>query len=183
MTKGRRPKTRKAGELGDNVVDIARPQSRHLVPNQKKTKPKNAPADFESKPKCPSWLSPGGKAVWTRLVPVLHAEGHIAIIDRELCAAYCEAAAEYKTACDDIRKRGVILKRTKSVLDEKTGDVTEVPVGGEYYNPYYGVRKNALKTMVDLGDRLGMGGLARGRITKIDTTATDALDSFLERGR
>ena len=48
------------------------------------------------RPTCPDWLGPEAKAEWRRQVQALEAAGVLALVDRALLAAYCDAWGEFR---------------------------------------------------------------------------------------
>jgi len=113
----------------------------------KRGKSANAPA-ASGAPSCPAHLDSYAKAVWQRIVTAMPPDLYTNA-DRELLAAYCDAASEHKRAVEAIREQGHVLIGGN---------------GGAYQNPWVGIRNKQAQMMASLGTRLGLDPAARTSI-------------------
>jgi P27 family predicted phage terminase small subunit len=102
----------------------------------------------------PDWLDGEAKAEWERIAPMLGRLHLITETDLNALAAYCEAWATWKTATQQIRKWGMVLK-------SPDGDIPKV-------SPYVKIAHNALLQMRGLLIEFGMTPSSRARIKTVD---------------
>jgi P27 family predicted phage terminase small subunit len=106
-------------------------------------------------PTAPEWLDGEAKAEWVRLAPILGRLGLITETDTNALAAYCEAWATWKTATQQIRKYGMVLK-------SKDSDIPKV-------SPFVKIAHNALLQMRALLLEFGMTPSSRVRMRTVET--------------
>ena len=69
-------------------------------------------------PPCPKDLGPYARSVWRKVVPVLLAAGRLSVADAELLRAYCEAAAEARTAAEMLEREGRTFRTDKGYIGQ-----------------------------------------------------------------
>jgi P27 family predicted phage terminase small subunit len=112
--------------------------------------PKHATRKLRPKPPTrPAWLSPVGARVWDRVVKELEPLGVLSVVDRDVLAAYCDAAAFAKDARDQIRKDGLAVRGQH---------------GEPVKHPLYQVWTQSVGLVEKLGTRLALNPSARLRM-------------------
>ena len=94
---------------------------------------------------CPAHLGSYAKAVWKRVVSAMP-PGLYTAAERELLAAYCEAA--------DMHKRAVLAIR-------EGGEICTGQGGALYQNPWVSILNRQAQLLATLGTRLGLDPAAR----------------------
>jgi P27 family predicted phage terminase small subunit len=94
-------------------------------------------------------LSPFGARVWDRVVKELEPLGVLSVVDRDVLAAYCDAAAFAKDARDQIRKDGLAVRGQH---------------GEPVKHPLYQVWTQSVGLVEKLGTRLALNPSARLRM-------------------
>jgi P27 family predicted phage terminase small subunit len=130
------------------------------------SQPKHATRKLRPKPPArPTWLSPFGRRVWDRVVRELEPLGVLSVVDRDVLAAYCDAAAFAKDARDQIREDGLAVRGQH---------------GERVKHPLYQVWTQSVGLVEKLGTRLALNPAARLRLlTELfeeDCDADDDLD-------
>ena len=100
-------------------------------------------------PAKPQWLTPFGKRVWDRVVRDLDPLGLLAPVDRDILAAFCDAAAFAKEARDRL-------------VDEGLARVGQR--GETVKHPLWAVWRQSVSMMESLGTRLALNPSARLRL-------------------
>jgi P27 family predicted phage terminase small subunit len=67
-------------------------------------------------PAAPSWLSDGGRAIWTHLAPLLSEAGRLTPLDVDNFAVYCENVDLHRQAAELIAKDGIVVKGHRGAL-------------------------------------------------------------------
>ena len=112
------------------------------LPGRRKPSP-NEPAPTRlSETTPPDWLDDEAKSEWHRIAPILERTGVLTESDTAALTAYCEAWATWKSATQQIRKWGMVLKG-------KDGEIPKV-------SPYVKIAHNALLHMRALLVEFGM---------------------------
>jgi P27 family predicted phage terminase small subunit len=110
-----------------------------------------------SDPGPPSHLDDYGKEEWARISIGLEAMGVLTEVDRAALAAYCDAYAVWRTACEQIAERVRKGGKLAGLIDvTKTGHVIQ--------NALVGVRNKAREDMVRFSTEFGMTPQARARL-------------------
>ena len=123
-------------------------QIKQLEGNPGKRRVNKSAPNASGTPSCPSHLGAYGKAVWKRIIASMP-PGLYTNADRELLAAYCDAADQHKRAVEAIRSEGEIS------VGEK---------GAPYQNPWVSIRNKQAQLMATLGSRLGLDPSARNSL-------------------
>jgi P27 family predicted phage terminase small subunit len=121
---------------------------KRLEGNPGKRRTNNSAPEPEGVPTCPAHLGSYGKAVWKRIAKSMPPKLYKAA-DRELLAAYCQAA--------DLHKRAVEAIRTE-------GEVSFGESGAPYQNPWVSIQNKQAQLLASLGSRLGLDPAARSSI-------------------
>jgi P27 family predicted phage terminase small subunit len=100
-------------------------------------------------PARPSWLSPFGRRVWDRIVTELEPLGVLSVVDRDVLAAYCDAAAFAKDARDQIRIDGLAVPGQR---------------GERVKHPLFQVWTQSVGLVEKLGTKLALNPSARLRL-------------------
>jgi len=96
----------------------------------------------------PDHLSDYAREVWDRIVAAMPPRLYTGC-DRELLAAYCEAA--------DLHRRAVLAVREQ-------GEVTAGESGAPYQNPWVSIQNKQAQLLATLGTRLGLDPAARSSL-------------------
>lgn len=125
----------------------------------KRRRPKNEPKppSRSKKPKPPPWLSAGGRVEWNRLAQTLYDIGTLTIVDENLFAAYCEAAAQYRQASLDLQAMAKEDKITH-------GGVIKTHGGNFIQNPMVGLVNTLRRDMLKLAAEFGLSPASRASI-------------------
>jgi P27 family predicted phage terminase small subunit len=100
-------------------------------------------------PTRPDWLTPFGQQVWDRVVRELEPLGLLAPVDREVLAAYCDAAAFAREARDRLVADGL----------------TQIGQKGETVkSPVFQIWRQSVSVLESFGTRLGLNPSARLRM-------------------
>ena len=100
-------------------------------------------------PARPSWLSPFGARVWDRVVTEYEPLGVLSPVDRDVLAAYCDAAAFTKEARDLLVADGLMRRGQR---------------GETVKNPMFQVWRQAISVVESLGSTLGLNPSSRLRL-------------------
>lgn len=98
-------------------------------------------------PNCPSWLNKEAKEEWKRVVIHLEAAGVLALADRALLTAYCEAWGEFYEAVTECRK-----------VVKESGYAGAVAAG------LIGVKNKAADRLLRMAQQFGLSPSARTRV-------------------
>lgn len=100
---------------------------------------------------CPDWLTDVGRAKWDELLPLLVAvPGMMKPIYVDALACYCEAFEEFLRAREKLKGDDALVS-----ISEK---------GGEYQNPYVGIKNRAMDRMRKHGALFGMSPSEASRV-------------------
>ena len=119
-------------------------------------------------PEPPDMLNATALAEWHRVTPLLAEVGLIAMLDRAILAAYCQAWARYIDAEKQLVTTGLIIKAGN---------------GFPMQSPYLAIANKALDQVRQMSEQIGLSGSARSRIKAADAPGdSDPAEDFL-RGR
>ena len=107
------------------------------------------PKPPDTRPTCPSYLSPTAKAEWKRLAGALNEIGLLTQIDRTVLAAYCQAYGRWVEAEKRLAETPPLLK---------------TPAGYVQTSPWITISNKQVELMVRLMGELGLSPSARARL-------------------
>lgn len=114
-------------------------------------------------PEPPDDLSAEAKKTWRNVCDELKANGLLATVDLELVQAYCNEMSMYREAVRQIKKTNPLVKS---------------PSGYPMINPWQTIRKQSLKSAMDLGQLFGLTPSARTRIPAASGKSESRLKQF-----
>lgn len=117
-------------------------------------------------PEPPDDLSADAKKTWRNVCEELKSNGLLATVDLELVQAYCNEMTTYKEAVRQIRKTNPLVKS---------------PSGYPMINPWQTIRKQSLKSAMDLGQLFGLTPAGRTRIPSNQTGSESKLKQLQKR--
>jgi P27 family predicted phage terminase small subunit len=100
---------------------------------------------------------------WRRIVPELHRQGVMTMVDRALIAVYCASWGRWARAEEVVREKGEVVKTTN---------------GNIIQNPYRGIANRAAEDLRKIGVEFGMTASSRSRI-KVERNAELSLAEML----
>lgn len=128
-----------------------------------KDEPKPPPL---SQVKPPSFLFPGAKREWKRIVPILDGLGLLSDLDVSALAGYCTAYDTWVTALGQIKKSGMLI---------------QTPNGYFQPSPYIKISRDAQDEMMRWLKEFGMTPAARSRVSAPEQAdEDDPLDNLIK---
>lgn len=112
-------------------------------------------------PEPPDDLSAEAKKTWRNVCDELKSNGLLATVDLELVQAYCNEMSMYREAVRQIKKTNPLVKS---------------PSGYPMINPWQTIRKQSLKSAMDLGQLFGLTPSARARIPNTNAKPVTKLE-------
>ncbi len=101
-------------------------------------------------PSCPSVLSPGAKAEWRRVAPMLEDQGLLSKLDRTALAAYCELYARWTEALKELKTGGSVIT---------------TPNGSLQVSPHMSIARSAEKELRAYAALFGMSPADRSKVS------------------
>lgn len=120
-------------------------------------------------PECPDWLDPIAKAEWARIVPMI--PGGLLPTDRNLLAAYCQAASQWQACEEKVRAEGITFADHKGNLK---------------LHPAASHAARLQRQMADIAARFGFSPVSRARAnlpTGASSPEEDEFNKFQKGGK
>ena len=127
------------------------------------------PKPDRSVPRCPSWLTPGAKRVWQRLVPQLGKMGMLTVVDQDALAAYCQTYARWRAAEEYLAKHGDVYP-----LRDDRGKIRYMQ-----QFPQVAIARNLLLTLRAYQQEFGLTPSSRSRIEIPAEKRTNAFRTYV----
>lgn len=140
--------------------------AKRLAGNPGKRPVTEEPKPDSTMPELPAHLDAEAQREWKRMAPELHRLGLLTVVDRTAFAAYCQAWANWVSACKMMNAEGPVLTSDK---------------GNSYLNPWAMVASQSLEQMNRFGAPFGLTPGARRKLDVKPPEPEDPFDGFLKK--